>query len=148
MRLSPSTIDTSRRGTPKRRAIAVAAMGSVGETIAPSTNAELQERPSIAACATAATTTVVTITSPTESRPIGRMFSFSSCSDVKNVPAYSSGGSTATSTRSGGSSSSGMPGRKPTATPPITSTIGYGTRSVGAMMSMAGDGHEQHEEDD
>ena len=91
----------------------VAAIGSVGETIAPSTNAELQARSSIAVCATTATASIVTITRPTESRPIGRMLSFSSCSDVKKVPAYSSGGSTATSTRSGGSSSSGIPGTNP-----------------------------------
>ena len=62
-------------------------MGSVGETMAPSTNAELQERSSIAVWATAATATVVAITSPTLSRLIGRMFTFSSCSEVKNVPA-------------------------------------------------------------
>ena len=42
IRLSPSTIVTRRRGTPKRRAMAVAAIGSVGDTMAPSTNAELQ----------------------------------------------------------------------------------------------------------
>ena len=34
-RLSPSTMVTSLRGTPRRRAIEVAARGSVGETIAP-----------------------------------------------------------------------------------------------------------------
>ena len=46
-RLSPSTIVTSFRGTPSRRAIAVAAIGSVGETIAPSTKALGHVNPSI-----------------------------------------------------------------------------------------------------
>ena len=55
IRLSPSTIVTRRRGTPKRRAMTVAAIGSVGETMAPSTNAELQARSSIAEWATTAT---------------------------------------------------------------------------------------------
>ena len=58
-RLSPSTIVTSLRGTPSRRAIEVAASGSVGETIAPRTNALGHERSSMNACATTATPTVV-----------------------------------------------------------------------------------------
>src|SRR5438067_13223590 len=37
-RLSPSITAIRRRGRPRRCAIAVAAVGSVGETIAPSTN--------------------------------------------------------------------------------------------------------------
>ena len=53
-RLSPSTITTSRRGTPSRFEIAVAAIGSVGETTAPSTKAAAQSSP-IAAWATTAT---------------------------------------------------------------------------------------------
>ena len=44
-RLSPSMMATARRGTPNRRATAVAAIGSVGETTAPSTKAGAQERP-------------------------------------------------------------------------------------------------------
>ena len=43
----------------------------------------------------------------------------------------------ATSTRSGGSSSSGIPGTKPIAIPPRTSRIGYGMRSAGASTSSA-----------
>src|ERR671932_1149323 len=61
-RLSPSMTAITRRGTPSRLAIAVAAIGSVGETTAPSTNAAGQEKPSIAQWATAATVTVVTTT--------------------------------------------------------------------------------------
>ena len=70
-RLSPSTMVTSFRGTPRRRAIDVAASGSVGDTIAPSTNAAPQESPSTSSCATTATPTVVTTTSPIASKPIG-----------------------------------------------------------------------------
>ena len=84
-RLSPSTIVTSFRGTPSRRAIAVAAIGSVGETIAPSTNAAGQVSPSITSCAITATPTVVMTTSPTASSPIGFTFALMSRSDVKNA---------------------------------------------------------------
>ena len=76
---------TSPRGTPRRRAIAVAAIGSVGETIAPSTNAAGQVSPSTTACATTATPTVVTTTSPIASRPIGFAFARRSRSEVKNA---------------------------------------------------------------
>ena len=41
-RLSPSMMATIRRGMPSRRAITVAASGSVGDTTAPSTNADGQ----------------------------------------------------------------------------------------------------------
>ena len=44
-RLSPSTIAIARRGTPSRCAIDVAAIGSVGETTAPSTKPPAHERP-------------------------------------------------------------------------------------------------------
>ena len=44
-RLSPSMITTRRRGTPSRLEIAVAAIGSVGETTAPSTNDAAQLMP-------------------------------------------------------------------------------------------------------
>ena len=84
-RLSPSTIETSLRGTPSRRAIAVAASGSVGDTIAPSTNAAGHVSPSTTACATTATPTVVATTRPTARSPIGRMFARRSRSDVKNA---------------------------------------------------------------
>ena len=138
----------SRRGTPSRRAIDPAATGSVGETIAPSTKAVAQLMPSITAWATSATATVVATTSPTASRPIGRRFTFSSCSEAKNVPAYRSGGRMATSTRSGGSSSSGIPGTKPSAIPPRTSRIGYGMRTRRREHEQGGDRHEEAEQDE
>ena len=46
-RLSPSRMLTIRRGAPTRRITAVAAAGSVGETMAPSANAIAQGRPII-----------------------------------------------------------------------------------------------------
>ena len=80
-------IPTRRRGSPTRSAIEVAAVGSVGDTIAPSTNAVGQSSPGIIACATAATTTVVASTSPTASSEISAMFARTSRSEVKYAPA-------------------------------------------------------------
>ena len=82
---SPSTIATIRRGMPNRWAIEVAASGSVGETTAPSTNADDHGRPLTAECATQATPAVVHSTRPVESRPIGRLLARRSRSDVKNA---------------------------------------------------------------
>ena len=64
-RLSPSIMLTSRRGAPSWRAIAVAATGSVGETMAPSAKATAQGR-SMSSWPTTATAQVVTSTSPIE----------------------------------------------------------------------------------
>ena len=54
--------------------IAVAAIGSVGETTAPSTNAAAHGRPGTISCATTATTTIVRSTRPIASSPTGRKF--------------------------------------------------------------------------
>ena len=64
-RLSPSTRFTRRRGAPSWRAIAVAATGSVGETMAPSANATAQGRP-MSSWPTTATAQVVASTNPIE----------------------------------------------------------------------------------
>jgi hypothetical protein len=85
-RLSPSITDTSRRGTPSRRAICVPATGSVGPTIAPSVNATAQLTPGISAWATAATATIVASTSPIDSSVIGRRFARRSLRFAKNAP--------------------------------------------------------------
>ena len=84
IRLSPSITVTMRRGTPMRSAIVVAAIGSVGETTAPSTKAVAQLMP-ITACATHATIRIVNPTSPNASSPIGRTLALRSRSDVKNA---------------------------------------------------------------
>ena len=85
IRLSPSITVTIRRGTPRRRAIVVAASGSVGATIAPSANAIAHGSPSITAWATTATTTIVTATSPIDSIEIARRFARRSRSEEKNA---------------------------------------------------------------
>ena len=67
---SPSSTVTIRAGSRSRRATAVAATGSGGDTTAPSTQAAAQGRPP--AWATTATTAVVATVSPTASSRIGR----------------------------------------------------------------------------
>ena len=82
---SPSTTTTTRRGSPSREAIAVAATGSVGETIAPSTNAAAHDMPGTTAWTTTATATQVTSTRPTESAEIGPTLRRRSRSEAKNA---------------------------------------------------------------
>jgi hypothetical protein len=104
--------------------IAVAAMASVGETIAPSTRAGPQPRSGIRACATAATATVVKITSPIDSRPIARRFAFRSRTDVYQPAAVISGGRKIRKMMSGSSCRGGRPGTNPRTRPPRTRRIG------------------------
>ena len=77
-------IVSRRRGALSSRRIVAGATGSVGETIAPSTNPTGQGRP-IRRCATAATATMVTTTSPTEFSAIGRRFARKSRREVKKA---------------------------------------------------------------
>src|SRR5918996_2899231 len=115
--------------------MAVAASGSVGETIAPSTNALDQGRPSTSSCATTATPTLVAATSPIASNEIERVLARRSRSEVKNAAPYRSGGSTPKKTSSGSSSISGIPGMREIPNPPRTRRMGYGIRSLGAIAS-------------
>ena len=126
-----------RRGTPSRRAIAVAASGSVGETIAPSANAAAHGRPSIAAWATTATEHIVTSTRTSAASVIGRRFARRSRTEEKYAALNSSGGRKISRTSSGSSSTCGTPGAKPTRLPPATSMIGYGTSSTRASAVSA-----------
>ena len=103
--------------------IAVAATGSVGETIAPSAKAIGHERP-ITSCPSTATTPVVASTSPIASSEIGRRFARSVRRSAKKAAEYRSGGRKTSRTRSGSSSISGIPGNTPSGSPPITSGIG------------------------
>ncbi len=73
-----------RLGRPSRWPIAVAAVGSVGETIAPSTKAPAQLSPSVS-CATTAIATIVVRTSPTASSPIGFTLARNSRNDEKKA---------------------------------------------------------------
>ena len=84
-RLSPSMIETMRRGAPSLRVISVAASASVGETIAPSVNATAHDR-CTHSCATTPTTAIVAATSPNASSEIGRLFARRSRSEVKKAP--------------------------------------------------------------
>src|SRR5215211_6574877 len=106
--------------------MAVAATGSVGDTTAPSTNATGHENP-ITQYAAPATTSAVSATRPTESSPMGLTLARRSRGEEKNADAYNSGGRKINNTRSGASSTSGTPGTKPSARPPITRKMGYGT---------------------
>ena len=70
---SPSSTVRMRLGTAKRRAIAIGATASGGDTTAPSTKPTAQGTPS-AACITAAVTSAVKITQPTASERMGCRF--------------------------------------------------------------------------
>jgi hypothetical protein len=85
-RLSPSRTFTSRRGAPTRRITAVAAAGSVGETIAPRTNDIAQGRP-ITSWAMRAIATAVAITSPIAFSEITRASARSVRRSTKNAEA-------------------------------------------------------------
>ncbi len=61
-----------RRGTPSRRAIAIAASGSVGERMAPSANAAAHGSPATTVWAATATADIVTSTRPMALIAIGR----------------------------------------------------------------------------
>ena len=127
---------TTRRGTPNRRMICAGATASVGETTAPSTNATPHDSP-MSSCATTATRPVVTNTRPTASQPMSRTLAFSSRGLAKNAAPYSSGGRKISRTRSGVSVTSPTPGTNPSASPPSTSAIGYGTWIVRARIESA-----------
>ena len=84
IRLSPSITLTTRRGAPTRRINAVAATGSVGDTIAPSAKAIGHDMP-ITSCAATATATAVTITRPIAVREIARTSWRSALRSEKNA---------------------------------------------------------------
>ena len=122
---SPSRMETIRRGSPRRPATAVAATGSGGDTIAPSTTATAHGIPSTE-WASSATAAVVTSTSPTASRPIGRRLARSCRRSMCSAAQYSSGGRNRARVSSGSSSTSGSPGIRATASPASSSSTGSG----------------------
>ena len=79
---SPSRIVTTRRGSPIRRATAVAATASGGATTAPIAMAAAQPMPGRSACTTTATASDVSTTRTTESRRIDPRLALKSTSDV------------------------------------------------------------------
>ncbi len=125
-----------RRGTPRRWATVVAAMASVGETIAPRTKAAAQGSP-VKVWTTTATTKVVIRTSPTASSEIALTFARKSRHEVKIAETYSKGGKNNRNTSSGSSFTCGSCGTNPSADPPRTSRIGYGIFSRVARVASA-----------
>ena len=111
-----------RSGAPSRRSTDVAAIGSVGPRIAPSTSAGPQPM-CATACATTATAPIVTNTSPTASSPIACAWARRSCVDEPNDAAYTSGGRNTNSTTLGSTRGADVPDAIPTTRPPSTSTI-------------------------
>jgi hypothetical protein len=103
--------------------IAVAAAGSVGDTIAPSAKLTAHGSPTTS-WAMNPTAAVVASTSPIAFSEMTRASSRSARRSVKNAPAYSSGGRNTSRTRSGSSWISGIPGSRPSTNPPSTSGIG------------------------
>jgi hypothetical protein len=82
-RLSPSRIDTMRRGIPTRRAIVVAATASGGDTTAPSASAAATLMSGITHHATSPTPTVVKATAPTARIPMAWVLALMSTSVVR-----------------------------------------------------------------
>ena len=79
---SPSRIVTTRRGSPIRRPIAVAATASGGATTAPIANEAAHEMPGRSSCTRAPMPTVVKATSPIDSRRMGRRLALKSTSEA------------------------------------------------------------------
>jgi len=126
-----------RRGIPTLRAIAVAETASGGATTAPRANATASGT-GRSHQTTTPTAKTLTMTSPTDSKAMGRALRRKSMSEVFSAAAYSRGGRNPISTSSGLSSKSGTPGRKEAMTPTIISTSGAGTESlrVAALTKM------------
>ncbi len=91
--------------------------------------------PGTMAWATTATATMVASTSPTASSASGRTSALSIRGSEYQPAACSSGGRKIRKTTSGSSSRSGSQGTRPMASPPTTSTIGYGTATTSASRT-------------
>ncbi len=124
---SPSRIVTIRRGRPIRRPIEVAATASGGATTAPIASAIAHEMPGISQCTITPTPAAVNTTSPIESSRIARRLALKSTRDVCSAAAYSSGGSSPSSTTSCSRWTSGANGKKLPAIPATISSSGAGT---------------------
>ena len=117
-------IVSSRCGTASRRITAVAAIASGGEMMAPSANAAAQGREGMAACATAATASIVMSTKPIARNRIGRRFRRKSRQDVNRAVGYNSSGRKKKKTTSGSNVTLGSPGITLMNNPPSTSSAG------------------------
>ena len=117
-----------RRGTPRRRKIAVAATASGGATIAPSATAAATGM-SVSCWTRRATAAVVNRTSPIASSRIGRRLALKSRIGVKYAAPKRIGGRNNRNTTSGASSMSGRFGSWLSTIPPSSSRIGSAIRS-------------------
>ena len=124
---SPWTSSFTRSGTRTLAKVATAATASVGATTAPSMNAAGHVNAATNSCAATATTAIVTSTSASASSPSARLSARSSRGDEYQPADISSGGTKTSSTTCASSSIGGIPGTNARASPPSTSTIGYGT---------------------
>jgi hypothetical protein len=102
----------------------LAAMASVGETMAPNTKQTDQGRLGRARCSASPTPRVVAATSPIASDEMTPALAFNSVHEVLHPAPKMSGGRNSSSTRSGGSSTGGIAGTNATASPPSTSSEG------------------------
>ena len=122
------------------RATAVAATASGGATTAPIANDTGHEMPGISACTMAPTPRVVNTTRPTESSKMARRLALKSTSEVWIAAAYSSGGSSPSSTTSGSRWISGTPGTYDAATPTAISSSGAGkSRRLASAVNASTD---------
>ena len=126
---SPSSTVTIWRGSPMRRATALAETASGGATAAPRASATGQGMSGTRACSVHPTVNVVTTTAVTDSRITEVRFALMSMIKVCSAEEYSSGGSSPTSTSSGPSSIIGTKGRNEPITPRTMRTVGAGSRS-------------------
>jgi hypothetical protein len=85
IRLSPSRIATVRRGSPIRRATAVAATASGGATTAPSAKVAASGTSGSSMCSPYPTQTVVKMTSPIASSRIGRRLNRNAGTEVSTA---------------------------------------------------------------
>ena len=86
-RLSPSRMDTSRRGMPTRRPMVVAATASGGATIAPSASPAASDTFGSNSQAMTPTTIVVKTTAPTARMPMACRLARTSTSEVRKAAA-------------------------------------------------------------
>ncbi len=132
---SPSRIVVMERGRPIRRATAVAATASGGETMAPRATASANGMGS-SSQATTPTPSAVKRTSPTDRLRILARKVRMSMSELDRAAAYSSGGSSPRRTTSLDRRTSGTPGRNDSTAPAASRASGVGSgRGAAARLT-------------
>ena len=134
-RLSPSRMSTTRCGKPTRLAIDVAAIASVVDTTAPSTNPNCQVKPGMTQRAVRAMPMTVATTRPIASMEMLTRLKRNSRHEVSHAAEYNNGGRTTRKMKSGFSVTLGTRGKKLSSNPASTSTMGYGRCSLRAIAA-------------